>query len=53
MEKVRHRVVSLPATIIGVPGAMIEAVRMKKTDENLDNKFGHHVWSNEDLDPVK
>lgn len=53
MDGVRHRVVSLPATILGVPAAMVEAVRMKKTDESLDNKFGEHIWSNEDLDPVK
>ncbi|KAE9974567.1 hypothetical protein BLS_003079 [Venturia inaequalis] len=44
---------SVPRTIKGVPAAMIEAVRMKQTDKNLDNKFGTHVWSNEDLDPVK
>lgn len=53
MDRVRHRVVGLPATIKGVPAAMIEAVRMKQTDEKLNNKFGTHVWSNEDLDPVK
>lgn len=53
MEKVRQRVVGLPATIKSVPGAMKEAVRMKETDEDLANRFGTHRWSNEDLDPVR
>lgn len=31
---------------------VVESVRMKETDSALVNKYGHHVWSNEDLDPV-
>lgn len=27
-------------------------MRMKETDANLENRFGDHKWSNEDLDPV-
>lgn len=50
---IRQRVVGIPATVKGVPAAMIEAVRMKETDEDLVNRFGTHRWSNEDLDPVK
>jgi NCS1 family nucleobase:cation symporter-1 len=53
MEHVRQRIVSIPATIKGVPAAIVEAVRMKDTDEDLTNHFGSHRWSNEDLDPVK
>ncbi len=52
MDRVRRRVVSLPATVKGVPAAMFEAVRMKGTDEDLVNRFGSHQWSNQDLDPV-
>jgi hypothetical protein len=53
MDRVRQRVVGLPGTIKGVPAAIVEAVRMKETDEKLVNQFGQHKWSNEDLDPVK
>jgi NCS1 family nucleobase:cation symporter-1 len=53
MDRVRQRVVGLPTTIKGVPAAIVEAVRMKETDEDLVNRFGQHKWSNEDLDPVK
>jgi hypothetical protein len=53
MDRVRQRVVGLPGTIKGVPAAIVEAVRMKETDEELVNRFGQHKWSNEDLDPVK
>lgn len=53
MDRVRQRVVGIPATIKGVPAAIVEAVRMKETDEDLANRFGTHRWSNEDLDPVR
>lgn len=53
MDRVRRRVVAIPATIKGVPAAIVEAVRMKETDEDLVNRFGTHRWSNEDLDPVR
>jgi NCS1 family nucleobase:cation symporter-1 len=53
MDRVRQRVVGLPGTVKGVPAAIVEAVRMKETDEELINRFGQHKWSNEDLDPVK
>jgi hypothetical protein len=53
MDRVRQRVVGIPGAIKGVPAAIVEAVRMKETDEDLVNRFGQHKWSNEDLDPVK
>ncbi|KUJ13929.1 uncharacterized protein LY89DRAFT_736928 [Mollisia scopiformis] len=53
MDRVRRRVVSFPATVKGVPAAIVEAVRMKETDGDLVNRFGTHRWSNEDLDPVR
>jgi NCS1 family nucleobase:cation symporter-1 len=53
MDRVRQRVVSIPATVKGVPAAIVEAVRMKETDVDLANRFGNHRWSNEDLDPVR
>lgn len=53
MDRLRNRVVAIPGTIKGVPAAIVEAVRMKETDEELVNRFGNHRWSNEDLDPVR
>lgn len=53
MDRIRNRVVNIPATIRGTPAAIVEAVRMKETDADLVNQFGTHRWSNEDLDPVK
>jgi len=53
MDRVRQRVVGIPATIKGVPAAIIEAVRVKETDEDLVVWFGTYRWSNEDLDPVR
>ena len=53
MNRLRSRVVAIPGTIKGVPAAIVEAVRMKETDDELVNRFGTHRWSNEDLDPVR
>ncbi len=53
MDLVCQRVVSIPATVKGVPAAIVEAVRMKETDVDVVNQFGNYRWSNEDLDPVR
>jgi NCS1 family nucleobase:cation symporter-1 len=53
MNGLRSRVAAIPRVVIGVPAAIVEAVRMKETDEDLVNRFGTHRWSNEDLDPVR